>query len=74
MALFEREKYKLVISDLHLGRGRFLPDGRRNYLEDFFHDRQLCEFLEYYRTGKYKGADVELVINVGTLILSGAIV
>jgi UDP-2,3-diacylglucosamine pyrophosphatase LpxH len=63
MALFEREKYKLIVSDFHLGRGTHFPDGRRNYLEDFFYDRQFCEFLEYYRSGKYKGTDVELIIN-----------
>lgn len=63
MVLFDREKLKLVISDFHLGRGAFLPDGKRNYLEDFFCDRQFCEFLEHYCKGRYKGAEVELIIN-----------
>jgi len=63
VVLFDREKLKLVVSDFHLGRGPYLPDGRRNYLEDFFSDRQFCEFLEHYHKGRYKGAEVELIIN-----------
>lgn len=55
-------KYKIVISDLHLGKGRILADGSMNILEDFIADRQLVEFLEYYSSGPFYDADVELVL------------
>lgn len=58
-----RSKIKLVISDFHLGAGPLLPDGTPNYLEDFFHDKKLVEFLEYYSTGDYAKTEVELIIN-----------
>lgn len=54
---------KLVVSDLHLGVGRFTPEGIRNPYEDFFFDESFAEFLEYYTTGKYSNHDVELIIN-----------
>lgn len=54
---------KLVVSDVHLGTGATLPDGGINPLEDFRKDDKFVEFLEYYTTGEYAGADVELVIN-----------
>jgi UDP-2,3-diacylglucosamine pyrophosphatase LpxH len=57
------KKIKLVISDFHLSRGKWLPDGRRNPLEDFHQDDRLSEFLEYYSTGDFQDADVEWVIN-----------
>lgn len=56
-------KYKLVVSDLHLGRGKVLADGSINILEDFLADRQWCEFLEYYSSGPYYEAEVELILN-----------
>lgn len=52
----------LVISDIHLGAGAYV-DGQRNYLEDFHHDEEMVEFLEYYSTGDYLNREVELVIN-----------
>ena len=52
----------LVISDLHLGAGANF-NGKRNFLEDFHHDRELVEFLDYYSTGSYKSRTVELIIN-----------
>jgi UDP-2,3-diacylglucosamine pyrophosphatase LpxH len=55
-------KYKIVISDLHIGRGRVLPDGSLNILEDFIADRQLGEFLEFYTSGVYYEAEVELIL------------
>lgn len=58
-----RRKMKLVISDCHMGAGATLPDGRVNYLEDFFHDAKLVEFLNHYRLGEYEKAEVELIIN-----------
>ena len=57
------KKIKLVMSDLHMGKGRVLEDGSINVLEDFLHDRQFIEFLEYYSTGQYKDYEVELVFN-----------
>jgi len=56
-------KYKLVVSDFHLGKGRYFPDGTPNVLEDFIYDREFAEFLAYYRTGDYVDAEVELILN-----------
>ncbi|MBI4196382.1 MAG: metallophosphoesterase [Deltaproteobacteria bacterium] len=56
-------KFKIVVSDFHIGRGRWLPNGTRNYLEDFFYDDKFIEFLRYYREGIYADADVELICN-----------
>jgi UDP-2,3-diacylglucosamine pyrophosphatase LpxH len=58
-----RTKAKLVISDFHLARGRWLPDGRRNPLEDFHQDEKFREMLEHYSHGTYADADVELIVN-----------
>ncbi|MBY0470954.1 metallophosphoesterase [bacterium] len=57
------KKIKLVISDCHLSRGKWLPDGRRNPLEDFHQDLKLREMLEYYTSGAYAETEVELVVN-----------
>lgn len=57
------KKLKLVISDLHLGKGRFLPDGSLNIMEEFLYDDKLAEFLDYYSTGDFSEHDVELIIN-----------
>ncbi len=38
----------IVISDLHLGEGRRLWDGRLNLFEDFTSDAKLVEFLNFY--------------------------
>ncbi len=56
-------KIKLVISDLHLGRGRTLPGGATNPLEEFYFGQKLVEFLQYYSSGEFRDAEVELVIN-----------
>lgn len=56
------KKSIIVISDLHLGAGKMIR-GRRNFLEDFFFDRELVEFLDYHNSGIYEEQDVELVIN-----------
>lgn len=56
------KKSILVISDIHLGAGAFVA-GQRNYLEDFHHDTELVDFLEYYSNGDFSGREVELVIN-----------
>lgn len=57
------KKLKLVISDFHLSRGKWLPDGRRNPLEDFYQDERLRELLEHYSTGANADAEVELIVN-----------
>ncbi len=57
------KKLKLIVSDFHIGRGRYLPDGGRNYLEDFYYDDKFIEFLEHYSTGDYSDAEIELICN-----------
>lgn len=56
------KKIKLVISDLHLGRGR-ISNGVINPLEEFYFEDKLVEFLDFYSSGKYRDAEVELIIN-----------
>ncbi len=55
-------KLKLVVSDLHIGKGAVLPDGSVNILEDFFADRKFAEFLDHYSSGVFFEADVELIL------------
>lgn len=57
------KKIKLVISDLHLGRGRRLPNGLMNPLEEFYFEDKLVEFIDFYSTGKFRDYEVELIIN-----------
>src|SRR4051812_23869982 len=57
------KKIKVVVSDFHLGKGHILPDGSLNIFEEFYYDEKFIEFLEYYSTGEYSGADVEVIIN-----------
>jgi UDP-2,3-diacylglucosamine pyrophosphatase LpxH len=57
------KKIKLVISDLHFGSGRYLRSGNMNSLEEFLYDDQLAEFLNYYTSGDFVDAEVELIIN-----------
>ncbi len=56
-------KIKLVVSDFHLGKGRFFRDGTQNILEDFIYDAEFAEFLDYYRLGDFAQAEVELILN-----------
>lgn len=58
-----KRKIKLVLSDLHLGLGKTLPDGATNPFEEFFFDQKLVEFLHYYSQGEFREAEVELIIN-----------
>jgi len=58
-----KKKIKLVVSDFHLGRGRRLSNGDVNPLEDFLHDHRFKEFLDYYTSGEYADAEVEVVFN-----------
>lgn len=53
----------LVLSDMHLGAGHFLPSGEPNFKEDCFFDRELMDFLEYHRTGHFLRRSVEIVFN-----------
>jgi UDP-2,3-diacylglucosamine pyrophosphatase LpxH len=57
------KKIKLVVSDLHLGLGVTLEDGRMNSLEEFYFDEKFVEFLKFYSSGKYSDCDVELILN-----------
>lgn len=57
------KKIKLVISDLHLGKGRQLENGTTNSLEEFYYSEKLVEFFQYYSTGAYRDYDVEIIIN-----------
>jgi len=57
------KRIKLVISDFHIGRGRWLEDGSLNPLEQFIYDEKFIQFLEYYSTGDFHKAEVELIIN-----------
>jgi UDP-2,3-diacylglucosamine pyrophosphatase LpxH len=56
-------RYKLVVSDFHLGKGRYSPDGTPNILEDFIYDAEFAEFLNYYRSGTFADAEVEIILN-----------
>ncbi len=58
-----RPRYKLVVSDFHLGKGRYFADGTQNILEDFIYDREFAEFLNYHRNGAFADAEVELILN-----------
>ena len=58
-----RPKYKLVVSDFHLGKGRYFEDGTQNIMEDFIYDREFAEFLNCYWSGEFAEADVELILN-----------
>ena len=58
-----QKKIKLVVSDLHLGRGRLLLDGSLNTFEEFYYADRLSEFIKYYSTGAYREYHVEIVIN-----------
>ena len=59
----EKRRYKVVISDLHLGKGRRMDDGGTNSLEEFYYGDRLVEFLHYYSSGEFRNAEVELIIN-----------
>ena len=56
-------KIKLVISDLHLGKGKALQDGGVNPLEEFLYGDRLVEFLHYYSSAAYENYEIELIIN-----------
>lgn len=57
------KKIKVIVSDLHLGKGRLLKEGGINSLEEFYFGEKLVEFIHYYSTGAYRDYEVELIIN-----------
>lgn len=57
------KKIKLVVSDLHLGKGRLLKGGGLNSLEEFYYGEKLVEFINFYSTGIYREYEVEIIIN-----------
>lgn len=59
----KKRKIKVVVSDLHLGKGRMLASGGVNSLEEFYFSDKLVEFIQYYSSGEYRDYDVELIIN-----------
>ena len=54
-------KYKLVVSDFHIGRGQ--APGHLNPWESFNQDDKLVEFLRFYSTDYFEDEEVELIIN-----------
>ena len=58
-----KRRIKLVISDLHLGKGRLLPSGGVNSLEEFYFSDKLVEFFHYYSSAAFEDAEIELIIN-----------
>ncbi len=58
-----RPKFKVIVSDFHLGKGRYFKDGTQNILEDFIYDREFSEFLKFYRSGIFSDACVEIILN-----------
>jgi UDP-2,3-diacylglucosamine pyrophosphatase LpxH len=63
VAEMPRSKYKVIVSDFHLGKGRYFRDGTQNIMEDFVYDREFAEFVTYYRSGSFADAEVELILN-----------
>lgn len=57
------KKIKVVVSDLHLGKGRVLENGGVNPLEEFYYGEKLVEFIHYYTSGAFREYEVELIIN-----------
>lgn len=58
-----KKKIKVVVSDLHLGKGRLLPGGGVNSLEEFHYGDKLVEFIQYYSSGAFREYEVEIIIN-----------
>ncbi|MCK5074167.1 MAG: metallophosphoesterase [Bacteriovoracaceae bacterium] len=53
----------LVVSDFHIGRGRYFKNGQLNIMEDFCEDERFHEFLNYYSSGKFYLKHIHLVLN-----------
>lgn len=63
MGIFNPTKYKIVVSDFHLGKGLRNTDGSLNLLEDFDEDKRFIDFMNYHMEGQWKRAHIELVLN-----------
>jgi UDP-2,3-diacylglucosamine pyrophosphatase LpxH len=57
------KKYKIIVSDFHMGGGRKLANGSSNYLENFFFDQEFVELLQHYSQAEWAKRDVELILN-----------
>ena len=57
------KKIKLVVSDLHLGLGRFFNDGHINIFEEFYFDQKFSDFVDYYTSGVYEDFECEIILN-----------
>lgn len=57
------KKIKIIVSDMHLGKGKILEDGSVNKLEEFFFGEKFAELLDYYTSGQFRDYAVELIIN-----------
>lgn len=57
------KKIKLVVSDLHLGKGRILDGGALNSLEEFYFAEKFVEFVDYYSSGEFKEYQIEIILN-----------
>jgi UDP-2,3-diacylglucosamine pyrophosphatase LpxH len=57
------KKIKVVVSDLHLGKGRLLQGGGINSFEEFYFGEKLVEFIQYYSSGTFRDYEVEIIIN-----------
>jgi UDP-2,3-diacylglucosamine pyrophosphatase LpxH len=53
----------LVVSDFHIGKGKFLKNGQINVMEDFHEDERFLEMISYYSTGDFYAKKVHLVLN-----------
>jgi UDP-2,3-diacylglucosamine pyrophosphatase LpxH len=58
--------FRIVVSDLHLGKGKFRRDGSINPYEDFVDEDLFCELLQYFSKEKYEGVEGEIVFNGDT--------
>ncbi len=58
-----KKKIKIIVSDMHLGKGKILENGAVNNLEEFFFGEKFAELLDYYTSGQYRDHAVELIIN-----------
>ena len=58
-----KKTIKLVVSDLHIGKGRVLESGAVNPLEEFYFAEKLVEIIDYYSSGEFRDYQVELILN-----------
>lgn len=56
-------RYRLILSDLHLGKGAQVPTSSGVDHEEFLYDEKLIEFLEFYSSGPFENESVEIVFN-----------